>query len=280
MSKVNTTLWKIGVAVTIPVFAFLMMPGERHLPLAYAGPDINPAAPPVGFWAGIPVGAKAVNHAIDAAGKYKQIGIKIATADAGLIATHNRSAGGVGGSVARNLCHIHWEVELTAAEKVEVNAFWDWFYDVAAPSGVTMVSGATNQTNCHTYAHASRGKGTYTYWFNQAPVPGVVEAYSDDTTPVAKAGVAAGDLLFYKTQDHSTVVDKVNAGGSGVAPTYDLIWKFHSGGVYKYTATTLDTPGSNPVGVLVVGAPPPAGKYSTSGAGKEANLDPAGKVRR
>jgi hypothetical protein len=254
-------MWRSALIFGMSVVALAVVaPAARA-----ATNDFAPADGPVGGW-GLVTDTNDF-AALDNTGKFLVLTVKYVTVDANLIATHVQT------KKPTNLAHLHFAADFTAAQVTKANAFWNWFFD--APATTTKKTDATDVTNCYITALGSTGNGIYNYWIN---TDSATTGFADDTDSIAKAKVFDGDLLFYKTQDHASIMKTLTTTGSPAVTTYTIRWKNNASGIYEYVASGLDTPGMTAT-TFTVGAAP-TGTWALNGIGKEANLDPAGDVHR
>lgn len=198
---------------------------------------------------------------------YRIFRAKVYFATSALIATHDRDSGGT------NRVHAHWQFDYDSI--ADADRYFDKRFGKSDSSPkTTRINSATNTTNCFAYALTTFiGTGTYKYWLE--PAEGAMNA---DTTAKPKQEVKTKDLLYYKANNHVTGVENATAGTTGNTIT-KLRWKAGFSGVYEYNTNGFNTPkyvGPDPP----EGSPPTGWTWSESGTGSEANLDPAGSVRR
>lgn len=222
--------------------------------------DFAPATGPAGGWGAVTTTANFLG--LDGAGNVVLISKKGLSVDAMLIATHVQT------KVPTKLTHFHYESDFTAAQKTQANDFWNWFFDTAGGKA-TKKTHATNTTNCYCTALGSIGNGTYAYWINVTPA---TTGFDDDTDPKDKATAMSGDVLFYSSQDHASILKTTEE------TTFIIRWKNNASGIYEYEATGLNTPGRT--GLTLAVGKAPTGTWAADAIGSEANLDPDAKVRR
>jgi len=143
----------------------------------------------------------------------------------------------------KNLEHMHafmqdmtWEFTTTTTPTVhEVNRYWDVRF-----SRCTRKTAPTLVQSCHEYAWTISPKATGTYAYMAWADPedwdpnNIDYIYTSDLKDyyLEPYLVAAGDILWYQSQSHSTVVMDVD-------PVYKLPsklrWKWQQSGAYEYT---------------------------------------------
>lgn len=238
--------------------------------VAYAVTDFEPTNGPAGGWGGISTTFPFTEMDDTAANNGKVVihtikFLEVTAAAQGVDHVHTKAP--------TFLAHVHCESDIDTAK---ANNFWNWFFDTAGGKA-TQRSDATNKANCHSTALGRLGNGgKYDYW---TQLGAAAAGYVADANPVqinaTKTNIINDDLLYYFSQDHSTIVatSTTEEGGNRL-----LRWKNNASGIYECQVATLDTPGRT--NVAAESGKAPTGTWANNAIGAEANLNPAGSVWR